>query len=111
MAADAPYPVNVQLDRPQKQVVISWSDGFRMSYPWTFLRANCPSAGERVEREEANPLAVLGKPPSSELVEVRVVGNYALGLTWSDGHNAGIYTWELLRQLGEDDRVATEAIG
>jgi len=26
------------------------------------------------------------------------VGNYAVQITWSDGHSAGIYTWELLRK-------------
>ena len=89
-------------------MVIAWSDGLCVGYPWPLLRTNCPSAGERVARESLppeDPLAILGKVPSSELTEVRLVGNYAIGLTWADGHNVGIYTWQLLRELADDDSI------
>jgi DUF971 family protein len=36
---------------------------------------------------------------SAELTGMERVGNYALQLTWKDGHNYGIYTWELLRDM------------
>lgn len=102
-------PLKIQLDKSERRLVIVWSDGFRNSFPWAFLRAHCPSAGEKVAREDANPLAVLNKVPSSELTNVRLVGTYALGLDWADGHNAGIYTWEYLRNLGDDPAVETTA--
>jgi DUF971 family protein len=103
-------PTKVQLDRPGRRLVVEWADGFRTSYPWSFLRAKCPSAGETTAREVSNPLAVLGKIPSAELVDVRMVGAYAINLTWADGHSAGIYTWDYLQTLAESDEVATTAI-
>jgi DUF971 family protein len=49
---------------------------------------------------------------SEDLVDMKVVGNYALQLNWSDGHNSGIYSWQFLRELcpcekedGETDKV------
>ena len=36
-----------------------------------------------------------------ELRDLEQVGNYALGLTWADGHNTGIYSFRFLRALGE----------
>lgn len=102
--------MKIQLDRQAKRLVVLWSDAVRHSYPWSYLRANCPSAGEKVARENANPLAVLSKVPSSEVQDVRMVGNYAISFTWADGHNAGIYTWELLRKLADSDQVETAAI-
>jgi DUF971 family protein len=36
---------------------------------------------------------------SDGLVDLKIVGNYALQLTWADGHNSGIYSWEYLREL------------
>ncbi len=36
-----------------------------------------------------------------ELREITRVGNYALGLTWEDGHSGGIFTFEYLRRLGD----------
>ena len=94
-------PVKIRLDKQARQLVIEWDDGLRHRYPWTYLRAHCPSAGERVSREQPNtdPLAVLGRVPSSDVADVRMVGNYAINLTWADGHNAGIYSWEYLRSL------------
>lgn len=38
-----------------------------------------------------------------ELREIERVGNYALGLTWGDGHSTGIYTWRHLRALCQCD--------
>ena len=57
-----------------------------------------------------NPLAVLGKMPSNEITDARMVGNYAIAFTWSDGHDTGIYTWELLRRLAEDPSVETSGL-
>jgi DUF971 family protein len=104
-SSDAPRPLKIRLDRPAKLLVIEWSDGLVFRYPWSHLRANCPSAGETVGRQEAavqaNPLAILPKVPSAEVQELRLIGSYALSFSWADGHSAGIYTWENLRRLGE----------
>jgi DUF971 family protein len=107
---DAPRPTAIRVERDKRRLVIDWSDAIRSSYPWTFLRSVCPSAGEKVAREEANPLAVLGKIPSSDLTDVRPVGNYAINLVWADGHSAGIYSWEYLRRLSDDPTVETSAV-
>lgn len=110
--ADTPRPLAVKLDRPARILQIRWSDGITCRYPWAFLRAHCPSAGERLARDhtEADPLSILTRVPSSELVDVRLVGAYALNLAWSDGHSAGIYTWPFLLQLAEDTSVEKSAI-
>jgi DUF971 family protein len=105
-------PLRIQLDKKNRTLVVDWPGGVRHRFPWTYLRANCPSATEKASRESAaaNPLQVLSKLPSSELVSVRSVGRYAISLTWSDGHSVGIYTWEYLQQLAEDPAVIAEAI-
>lgn len=98
-------PVAIRLDKPAKQLVVEWADGVRTAYPWSLLRAHCPSAGERLARENPDPLAVISRVPSSEIVEAKLVGGYAINFTWSDGHSAGIYTWEYLRALAADPAV------
>ena len=103
-------PTRIRLDKPQRALIINWDDGIEHSFPWSFLRAHCPSATEQAERATAakTPLQVLGHIPSSELVEVRPVGSYALSLVWSDGHAFGIYTWEYLRELATDPHVSVK---
>ena len=110
MAPAPARPTKVRLDRPARRLIVEWTDGFRTSYPWEYLRSKCPSAGEAAAREDKNPLAVLAKVPSTELVDVRMVGVYALNLAWADGHSAGIYTWDYLRTLADSDRVETTAV-
>jgi DUF971 family protein len=84
------------------RLVIQWQDGHRSVYAWQHLRAHCPCAGCREERlQPPDPFRVL-KP--SELqplrpVAITPVGYYAYKITWSDGHDAGLYTLEHLRAL------------
>ena len=91
----------------EDRLVIEWSDGHRGVVAWRHLRENCPCAGCREERAAPlDPLRVL-KP--SELVplkptKVEPVGYYAYRVTWSDGHDAGLYTLEHLRQLCQCDQ-------
>jgi DUF971 family protein len=86
----------------EDRLVIQWSDAHRSVYSWQHLREHCPCAGCREERlQPPNPLRVL-KP--SELVPLRPVaitpvGYYAYKITWSDGHDTGLYTLEHLREL------------
>jgi DUF971 family protein len=104
----AAAPANIRLDRNARVLEIAWPDGRTCRYPWAFLRSRCPSAGERMARMDESPrdpLAVLSKMPSEEIKEIRLVGSYALGFTWGDGHGAGIYTWDYLNTLAEDARV------
>jgi DUF971 family protein len=83
-------------------LVIEWSDGKTCKYSWQQLRKECPCASCREERNQPpNPFRIL-KP--SELVplkplSVTPVGYYAYKITWSDGHDTGLYTLEYLREL------------
>jgi len=106
------HPLRIRLDKPSRSLVVDWSDGVRHTFPWPLLRSRCPSATERAARELAdkNPLAVLDHVPSSDLTEIRPVGNYAINLVWSDGHAAGIYTWEYLLKISGDPRVHSQGI-
>jgi DUF971 family protein len=87
-------------------LIIEWTDGRRDTLSWTVLRDSCPCATCRVRRAEpppqANPFQILS-PGETEPIRVTAmtpIGNYAYQLDFSDGHKAGIFTLELLRELG-----------
>ena len=83
-------------------LVVSWEDGEKALLFLKKLRANCPCAVCKDERENANPLKVLAYDPDSpELKRWRWIGRYAIALEWSDGHATGIYTYDLLKELSE----------
>jgi DUF971 family protein len=98
---EVPRPTALSKDGDER-LVIQWDDGHRGVYAWQHLRDNCPCAGCREERSQPpNPLRIL-KP--SELLPLRPVsiapvGYYAYKITWSDGHDTGLYTLEHLREL------------
>jgi len=95
------HPVTLSKEGPDR-LVIKWNDGHRSIYTWKHLRDHCPCAGCREERvKPADPFRILSP---TELVPLAVaamtpVGHYAYKITWSDGHDTGIYTLENLRGL------------
>jgi DUF971 family protein len=108
---NAPTPVNLALDA-DKQLVIEWSDGARRRYTVRELREKCPCATCREKRNapqqgpqtmNAGVLELLPSGPRPDQVQIEAmspVGHYAYSVTFSDGHDTGIYPLELLRELG-----------
>jgi DUF971 family protein len=85
-------------------LVIEWSDGQVCRTSWKTLRDHCPCAGCREEREKpADPFRILTPAELQPLkpLSITPVGHYAYKITWSDGHDAGLFTLEHLRQLGQ----------
>jgi DUF971 family protein len=88
----------------EDRLFIEWNDGQSGTVSWRDLRAHCPCAVCREEREKpADPFRILSEkdlmsgPPQP--VAMDPVGYYAYKIVWNDGHDAGIYTLENLREL------------
>ena len=86
---------------------IDWSDGQRRVYAFQQLRESCPCATCR-EKRQANPspatlLPILkpGEVDADRVTAMRPVGSYAYAVVFADGHDSGIFSFELLRELGD----------
>ena len=100
------HPTKLQLVSPDELQII-WSDDVTQRLAVAQLRDRCPCATCREKRNlppsEEDPLAIL-KPEETQslrIVSMKPVGNYAYGIQFSDGHDTGIFTLELLRHFGE----------
>lgn len=99
--SEIPQPISLSKEGTDR-LIIQWKDGHRAVYTWTHLREHCPCATCREEKlQPVDPFKIL-KP--NELVPLAPVamtpiGHYAYKITWSDGHDTGIYTLESLRAL------------
>ena len=82
----------------QKLLVVKWKDGSTSGIDWKTLRDNCPCAECAELHGPADPLR-LKLAPNYHLERVEYIGNYAVQLVWGDGHSAGLYTWNHLRDL------------
>ncbi len=99
----------VKLDRQgEDRLTITWNDGQRRMYSIRGLRDACPCATCREKRTGAAskpepylPILSMEETLPLRLNGLKPVGNYAYSASFSDGHDTGIYTFELLRQLGE----------
>jgi DUF971 family protein len=101
------HPTALKLD-DDGRLLITWSDGMVKSYRVRELRDACPCATCREKRNApaADPLA-LPLLSKVELEPLRIqgmkpVGNYAYSIAFSDGHDTGIFTFQLLRELGSE---------
>uniref|UniRef100_Q029J6 Gamma-butyrobetaine hydroxylase-like N-terminal domain-containing protein n=1 Tax=Solibacter usitatus (strain Ellin6076) TaxID=234267 RepID=Q029J6_SOLUE len=87
-----------------KGIKIDWKDGHHSDYGLTFLRDKCPCAtctgahGTPPREPEANNPFQMFKP-ALKMLGVEPVGNYAIRINWSDGHNSGIYSYEHFRRI------------
>ena len=97
----------VSLKGSTDALAIAWSDGAHHTIRWRILRDACPCATCREDDSQPPaPQELLPVLSTAEAAPLRVegmhaVGNYAYGIHFSDGHNTGIYTFELLWALGE----------
>jgi DUF971 family protein len=89
-------------------VDITWADGHASHYDFPYLRDECPCATCNDEREKkrefpsAGPASAAALPmfkPKARAKAASVVGNYAIQITFTDGHATGIFSYDHLRSI------------
>ena len=92
-------PRDLKANTPEGTLDIAWSDHGESRYPFRFLRENCECARCVHEITGERLLVVELIPPDIHIQKMKLVGNYAIKIYWSDGHDTGLFTWERLREL------------
>lgn len=95
-------PRDLKVRLADQTLSILWKDGATSTFPLAGLRALCPCATCRTEREQQtnNPLRILKfNPEGLEVISAELVGHYAIQFQWSDGHKSGIFDFRFLRAL------------
>jgi DUF971 family protein len=93
-------PTGITLHQKSRVLEVVFSDGRGFRLPYEYLRVFSPSAEVRGHGPGQEVLQV-GK----RAVDIRAlepVGSYAVQPQFSDGHNTGIYSWDYLYELGEN---------
>jgi len=96
----APRPLEIKLHQKSRVLEIGFDDGKNYRLSCEYLRVYSPSAevrghgpGEGVLQEGKKDV---------EIAAIEPVGNYAIKLVFSDGHDTGLYSWDYLYNLGEN---------
>ncbi len=79
-------------------LTIEWRDGVVSHYPFLALRNSCPCASCVDEMTGEKVLDPKNIQQDIHIKSCDYVGNYAIRIDWSDGHNTGIYAFRFLRE-------------
>jgi DUF971 family protein len=93
-----PLPTEIKLHQKSRVLEIAFADGATFHLPCEFLRVYSPSAEVRGHGPGQEVLQT-GKK-DVEISRIEPVGQYAVQLHFSDGHDTGIYSWDLLYDYG-----------
>ena len=95
--SDSKTPIGIKLHQQSKTLELNYPDDENYTLSCEYLRVYSPSA------------EVLGHAPGQEVLQVgkinvginklEPVGNYALKITFTDGHDSGIYSWKYFYEL------------
>lgn len=95
-----PLPTEITLHKKSRLLEIAFADGSHFQLPAEFLRVYSPSAEVRGHGPGQEKLQT-GKR-QVEITALDPVGNYGIQPTFSDGHNSGIFSWDVLYYLGKN---------
>jgi len=87
----------------ERRLLVRWADGVEGRLNLVDLRGQCMCARCVDETTGERIVDVEGIDPQIAIREMQLVGNYALKIRWSDGHDTGLYTWGHLRRLCEQE--------
>ncbi len=97
MERETPIPVEIKLHQKTRRLELSYGDGASFALDFEYLRVFTPSAEARGHGPGQETLQT-GKR-NVDITAVEPVGNYALRLVFSDGHDSGLYSWDILHNL------------
>ena len=102
MTENTLHPLTISLHKKSRVLEIVYNDGLNFKLPCEYLRVFSPSADVKGHGPGQEVLQ-LGKE-GVNIKEVEPIGNYAVRLIFDDGHDTGLYTWNYLYELGQNQK-------
>ena len=95
-----PTPTELRYSRESRALVVAFADGVRFELPAEYLRVESPSA--EVQGHGPGQKVIVAGKSWVGIERIEPVGHYAVRLGFSDGHDSGIFSWEILHRLGRE---------
>ena len=108
--ANIPTPKEIKLHQKSKLLEIFFDDNTECKLSCEMLRVHSPSAEVQGHSPDQAVLQI-GKEDIN-IAEINPVGNYAIKIKFTDGHDTGLYTWKYLHHLAKNyEQLWLEYIG
>ena len=101
------WPEEVRYVSANKRLEVGFDNGVRFSYPAELLRVESPSA--EVQGHSASEKKIVAGRKHVGIMEIEPVGNYAIRIKFDDLHDTGLFSWQYLYQLGENQDAIWQA--
>jgi|TARA_B100001063_G_scaffold240080_1_gene264557 DUF971 family protein len=89
-------PINIILSKSKKNITLEYADS-KSVLDAEFLRINSPSA--EVRGHSPDQKKTVSKKKNVSISSIELIGNYAIRISFNDGHDTGIFTWQYLDEL------------
>ena len=93
----APAVQDIRVRRAARCMDIVFSDGIEASLPAEYLRVESPSA--EVQGHGPGQKRIIAGKRAVNIQHVEAVGHYAVRIRFTDGHDTGLYSWDVLYAL------------
>ena len=100
MTAQAPELSDIVLHQATRTLEVCFADGSVFRLPAEFLRVHSPSA--EVQGHGPGPGVLVGGKRDVAITALAPIGHYALQITFSDGHDSGLFGFNYLYRLGRE---------
>jgi|TARA_B100000795_G_scaffold63750_1_gene42983 DUF971 family protein len=108
--ANIPTPKEIKLHQKSKLLEIFFDDNTECKLSCEMLRVHSPSA--EVQGHSPDQAVLQTGKENVNIVEINPVGNYAIKIKFSDGHDTGLYSWAYLHHLAKNyEQLWLEYIG
>jgi DUF971 family protein len=93
------WPTEIRLKTAERRLEVDYDDGRSFALPAEYLRVESPSA--EVQGHGPGQKVIVAGRAHVGILALEPVGNYAVRIRFDDLHDTGIYSWQYLYELGE----------
>jgi DUF971 family protein len=97
------WPTELRLDAAKATLTVSFDTGECFALPAEYLRVESPSA--EVQGHSPSQKQIVTGKADVKIVSIEPIGNYAVRLSFDDGHNTGLFSWDYLQELGREQKA------
>ena len=97
---NSPRPITITLHRASHVLEVGFDSGETFRLPAEYLRVHSPSA--EVQGHGPGQRVLVAGKANVNIEAVEPIGNYAVLLRFDDGHATGLFSWDILYELGRD---------
>lgn len=94
------WPTQIRVNKEKTALTVEFDDGRDFTHSAEYLRVMSPSA--EVQGHSPDQRKTVGGKRNVKIRAVEPIGNYAVKITFDDGHDTGLYAWSYLYELGAD---------